>query len=104
MLMSILLLQYVDNDALLILPTLPEKPPKHNGTFLRMNNCGYTGIFNILELPVTHVTIGLGKISRMPVGFQIVAKRLNDRFTIATAELLSTKFDGWTPPFQLRLK
>ena len=94
---------FADDDSILILPTLPEKPPKHNGTFLRMNNCGYTAIFNIMELPVTHVTIGMGK-SGHPVGFQVVGKRLNDRFTIATAELLSKGFDGWTPPFRVLTK
>ena len=93
----------LDDDALLILPTLPEKAPKHNGTFLRMNNCGYTAIFNIMELPVTQVTLGLGRRTGMPVGFQVVGRRLNDRLTIATAELLAKRFEGWTPPFKVDL-
>lgn len=57
-----------------------------------------------MELPVTQVTLGLGKRSGMPVGFQVVGKRLNDRLTIATAELLDRGFDGWTPPFKVQLK
>lgn len=56
-----------------------------------------------MELPVTQVTIGLGAQSGMPVGFQVVGKRLNDRFTLATAELLSKGFDGWTPPCEVKL-
>ena len=64
------------------MPCLPEKAPKHSGTFLRVNNCGYTSVFNVLEMPVTQVSMGIGHRSKMPVGFQIIAKRLNDRFTL----------------------
>lgn len=86
------------------MPTLPEKPPKHNGTFLRMNNCGYTGVFNIMEMPVTQVVLEPGQDSGMPMGFQVVAKANNDRFTLAVAELLSRRFGGWHPPCKVDLK
>lgn len=83
---------------------MPEKAPKHNGTYLRMNNIGYTSIFNILEFPVTQVALGIGNESKMPVGFQIVSKRLNDRVTLAVAELLAKEFGGWIPPCDVTIK
>lgn len=63
-----------------------------------MNNCGYTAIFNIFQMPVTQVCMGLGAKSHMPVGFQVVAKRLNDRYTLALAECLAREFGGWVSP------
>ncbi|KPM08751.1 fatty-acid amide hydrolase-like protein [Sarcoptes scabiei] len=92
----------LDDDSILILPCLPERAPKHNGTFLRMTNCGYTAIFNIMELPVTQVNIGLGPKSKMPVGIQVVAKHYNDRYCLAVAELLSKEFGGWHPPCDIQ--
>lgn len=68
-----------------------------------MNNCGYTAIFNIMDVPVTQVSMGLGTKSRMPVGFQVIAKRLNDRYTLAVAELLAKEFGGWQPPCKVSL-
>lgn len=94
----IFLCYFIEDGSILIMPCLPERAPKHSGTFLRVNNCGYTSVFNVMEMPVTQVAMGIGKRSKMPVGFQIIAKRLNDRYTLAAAELFAKKFGGWQPP------
>lgn len=96
--------ELLDDDSILILPCLPDCAPKHNGTFLRMNNCGYTAIFNTMELPVTQCSLGLGKRTRMPIGCQIVAKRLNDRLCLTLAELLAKEFGGWCPPCPVEIQ
>ncbi|OTF81740.1 fatty-acid amide hydrolase-like protein [Euroglyphus maynei] len=93
----------LDDGSILIMPCLPEHAPKHSGTFLRVINCGYTAVFNVLEMPVTQISMGIGQRSQMPVGFQIIAKRLNDRYTLAVAELLAKKFGGWQPPCDIRI-
>ena len=57
----------------------------------------YTGIFNVLGLPVTQVPLGLGK-KGLPLGIQVVAAHNNDRLAIAVAELLGKQFGGWVNP------
>jgi hypothetical protein len=56
-----------------------------------------TSIWNVLELPVTQVPLGLSS-EGLPLGVQIVAGNGNDHLSIAVALFLEQKFGGWTPP------
>jgi fatty acid amide hydrolase 2 len=57
----------------------------------------YTAIFNVLELPVTQVPLGIGKRG-LPLGVQVVGAHGNDHLTIAVARELEKSFGGWVPP------
>jgi hypothetical protein len=56
-----------------------------------------TSIWNVLELPVTQVPLGLS-CEGLPLGVQVVAGNGNDHLSIAVALFLEQKFGGWTPP------
>jgi len=56
-------------------------------------------IFNVLELPVTQVPLGLGARG-LPLGVQVVGVHGEDHVTIAVAQALEEMFGGWTPPRQ----
>lgn len=55
------------------------------------------GIFNILGLPVTQCPLGLSS-DGLPLGVQIVAGKLQDRLSLATALYLEKAFGGWKDP------
>jgi fatty acid amide hydrolase 2 len=57
----------------------------------------YTGILNVLELPVTQVPLGLD-VRGLPLGVQVAAAPGNDHLTIAVARALEERFGGWRPP------
>ena len=54
-------------------------------------------VFNLLELPVTQVPLGLST-SGLPVGVQVAASRDCDHVTIVVALELERVFGGWVPP------
>lgn len=83
---------------------MPVKAPKHHGSLLYSHYFGYPSIFNIFEMPVTQVTMGVDEKSGLPFGFQVVAKKFNDRITITVAEMLSRRFGGWSPPSRVEVK
>jgi fatty acid amide hydrolase 2 len=57
----------------------------------------YTAVFNVLELPVTQVPLGLDRHG-LPLGVQVVARHGNDHLGIAVARELESAFGGWVPP------
>lgn len=59
-------------------------------------------VFNITGNPVTQVPLGLTK-EGLPVGLQIVTTAHNDHLSIGVAELLDKQFNGWAPPFNIKL-
>jgi len=87
------------SNGVFLYPPHAETAPYHGTTLFKCGNCSYTTVFNILEVPVTEVPLGLGKDSGMPVGVQVASNPRNDRLTIAVANALEKKFGGWVPPF-----
>ena len=93
----------LSDDAVIFYPTLPTEAPKHNTVLFKLSDCGYCGLFNILEMPATHVTMGLDQGSKLPIGFQVAASPNMDRLCLAVASELSRVFGGWTSPSEIRL-
>src|ERR687894_815176 len=56
-----------------------------------------TAVFNLLQLPVTQVPLGLNGRG-LPLGVQVVAPRDADHVSIACALELERVFGGWVPP------
>ncbi|XP_048039872.1 fatty-acid amide hydrolase 2-B [Megalobrama amblycephala] len=84
-------------DGVLFYPSHPLLAPKHHHPLFTPFNAGYTGILNILGLPVTQCPLGLSK-ERLPLGVQVVAGKLQDRLPLAVALYLEKTFGGWVDP------
>ncbi|CAL1301424.1 unnamed protein product, partial [Larinioides sclopetarius] len=67
----------LDEDTVLLMPTLPFTAPYHHEGFSLILNCCYTGIFNVLGLPSTSCPIGFNKHG-MPIGIQLIGSKNND--------------------------
>ena len=76
----------------------PTIAPKHQTTILRGFDATYTAIMNALEIPATHVPVGLTKEEGMPLGFSVAAAPGRDRISIAFAKEIEKAFKGWVPP------
>ncbi|XP_076831427.1 fatty-acid amide hydrolase 2-A isoform X2 [Brachyhypopomus gauderio] len=85
------------SDGVLLYPSHPQLAPKHHHPLFTPFNFSYTGIFNILGLPVTQCPLGLS-VEGLPLGVQLVAGRLQDRLPLATALYLEQAFGGWREP------
>lgn len=88
----------LSEDSVIFYPTLPYAAPKHNTVLFKISDCGYCGLFNILEMPATHITMGLDPKLKLPIGFQVAAGPNMDRLCLAVASELSHAFGGWTCP------
>lgn len=84
-------------DGVLLFPPHPLPAPRHGRPLLRPFRWVYTGIFNILKLPVTAVPAGLSS-EGLPLGVQVAAAPGNDHVTLAAALELERALGGWTPP------
>lgn len=90
-------------DALLgsrnviLFPSHPRVAPKHHAPLLRFADAGFTGVFNVLEVPVTQVPLGLDARA-LPVGVQVIGARGQDHVPIAVAIALEEALGGWVPP------
>ncbi|HCP48503.1 MAG TPA: amidase, partial [Deltaproteobacteria bacterium] len=87
-------------DGVLLFPSYPRPAPRHYRPLLRPLSFVYTAIFNILQVPVTQVPLGLNQ-EGLPVGIQVVAAWGQDHLTIAVAQELERAFGGWVPPPRL---
>ncbi|XP_015200220.1 fatty-acid amide hydrolase 2-B [Lepisosteus oculatus] len=85
------------SDGVLLYPTYPHIAPKHHHPLFTPFNFAYTGIFNILGLPVTQCPVGLSR-EGLPLGLQVIANKHCDRLTIATAVHLEKATGGWRDP------
>jgi fatty acid amide hydrolase 2 len=83
--------------ALLLYPSHTRPAPRHYEPLLRPLGWTYTAIFNVLELPVTQVPMGLSRAG-LPLGLQVVGANGNDHLTIAAALELERAHGGWVPP------
>lgn len=84
-------------DGIFIYPSHPKPAQYHGQPLLTFFNPGYTGIFNVLGLPVTQVPMGLCD-DGVPIGIQVVGNHYMDRLTITVAQELEVAFGGWVPP------
>ncbi|XP_051558908.1 fatty-acid amide hydrolase 2-A isoform X1 [Myxocyprinus asiaticus] len=89
--------ELLGTDGVLLYPSHPHIAPKHHHPIFTPFNFSYTGIFNILGLPVTQCPLGLSA-EGLPLGVQIVAGKLQDRLSLATALYLEKAFGGWREP------
>ncbi len=85
------------DDAVLLIPPCTRTAPRHYHPLLTPLDFAYTAIFNVLELPVTQVPLGLDHRG-LPLGTQVVAGHAHDHLSIAVAGTLESALGGWTPP------
>jgi fatty acid amide hydrolase 2 len=89
--------ELLGNNGLLLYPSHSRPAPRHYGPLLRPFGWTYTAIFNVLELPVTQVPMGLSQAG-LPLGVQVVGANGNDHVTIAAALELEREHGGWVCP------
>jgi len=89
--------QRLGSHGVLLYPSYPEPAPRHRRPLFPPFNWVYTAIFNVLELPVTQVPLGLNA-DGLPLGVQVVGAPGADHVTIAVALALEAAFGGWVPP------
>jgi fatty acid amide hydrolase 2 len=89
--------ELLGDDGVLLFPSARSTPPRQGKELRALANFPFTGVFNVLEMPVTQVPLGIGSRD-LPLGTQIAATHGNDHLTIAVAMELERRFGGWTPP------
>lgn len=89
--------QAIGEHGLLLYPPFPTPAPTHHRPLFPPFQWVYTAIFNVMELCVTQVPLGLSEAG-LPLGVQAVSTPGQDHLTIAAALELERKFGGWVPP------
>lgn len=89
--------QLIGPRGVMLYPPHPRPAPRHGSPLLRPFDFAYTAVFNILELPVTQVPMGLSR-QGLPLGVQVVGVHDNDALTIAVGEALEDAIGGWVRP------
>jgi fatty acid amide hydrolase 2 len=84
-------------DGVVLHPAHPRTAPRHGRTLGRPWLLTPAAVFNLAQVPVTEVPLGLGD-EGLPVGVQVAAGRERDHVSIAVALELERIFGGWTPP------
>ncbi|MBX6365475.1 MAG: amidase, partial [Gemmatimonadetes bacterium] len=74
--------------------------PPHNAPLLRPFDFAFTGVLNVLRLPVTVAPVGFGEHG-LPLAVQIASRPGNDHVTISAAQELEAALGGWRPPSRL---
>lgn len=87
-------------QGVMLYPSYTSVAPKHNAPLFPPVNWVYTAVFNIAEMPVTQVPLGLNP-QGLPLGVQVVGARGQDHVTIAVALELEKLFGGWRMPPRL---
>jgi fatty acid amide hydrolase 2 len=87
----------LDDRAMLLYPSYPDQAPRHDEPLWSPFKWQYTAIWNVMELPVTQVPLGLSGRG-LPLGVQVVAGYARDHLGIAAALELERAFGGWVPP------
>jgi fatty acid amide hydrolase 2 len=91
------LLDLLGDDGVLLLPSARYTPPRQGKQLAALAGFVFTSLFNVLEMPVTQVPLGIGSRG-LPLGAQLAATHGNDHLTIAVAMELERLFGGWNPP------
>lgn len=84
-------------SGVLIHPAHPTLAPLHRRTYGRPWVMMPAAIFNMAQVPVTEVPLGLNA-DGLPVGIQVAAAPGADHLPIAIAIELEAVFGGWVPP------
>ena len=87
----------IGDEGVLLHPSYPTVAPKHHHALFVPFKWIFTGIFNVLEMPVTQVPLGLDGRG-VPLGVQVAGANGKDHVTIAVAEELERRLGGWVPP------
>jgi len=90
--------EQLGSRGVLLYPSHPRAAPRHHAPLLRPFDWSYTAIFNVMELPVTQVPMGLARAG-VPLGVQVVAGDGRDHVAIAVACALERETGGWVPPY-----
>ena len=86
----------------ILYPSHPRPAPRHYAPLLRPFDWVYTAVFNVMQLPVSQVPMGLSRAG-LPLGLQVVGGSGRDHVTIAVAEALEREIGGWVRPDRDRL-
>ena len=89
--------EILGEDGILILPPHPRVAPKHRAPLFSPFDYIYAGIFNVMGVPATCVSMGLNA-QHIPLGVQIVSGLYKDHMTLSAASFLEEKFGGWSLP------
>jgi fatty acid amide hydrolase 2 len=89
----------IGEGGIMLFPSYSSVAPRHHRAMFPPTDWAYAAIFNVLELPVTQVPLGLGR-DGLPLGVQVVGVHGNDHVTIGVALELEKIFGGWVPPAQ----
>lgn len=89
--------ELLGTDGVFLYSTFPRVAPKHHHPLFKPLDFAYTGIINILGLPVTQCPLGLGE-EGLPLGVQVGAGKLQDHLTLEVALFLEKAFGGWRNP------
>ncbi|XP_022619857.1 fatty-acid amide hydrolase 2 [Seriola dumerili] len=89
--------ELLGTDGVFLYPPHPRVAPEHHHPLFRPFDFAYTGIINILGLPVTQCPLGLSE-EGLPLGVQVVGGKLQDHLTLAVALYLEKTFGGWRDP------
>ncbi|XP_061817006.1 fatty-acid amide hydrolase 2-B [Nerophis lumbriciformis] len=89
--------ELLGTDGVLLYPSHTRVAPKHHHPLFRPLDFAYTGILNILGLPITQCPLGLNE-EGLPLGVQVVTGKLQDRQSLAVALYLEKAFGGWREP------
>lgn len=89
--------ELVGTDGVFLYPTHPRVAPITHHLLFRPLDFAYTGVINVLGLPVTQCPLGLNE-DGLPLGVQVVAGKMQDRLTLEVALYLEKAFGGWKEP------
>ncbi len=90
---------FLAGNKVWIMPSLATPAPIHNESTLRIFDVSNTGFFNVMELPVTAIPVGLTTDQGVPIGLQVISGRGQDHLCIAVAKALQEGgLAGWRPP------
>jgi fatty acid amide hydrolase 2 len=82
------------DDTVLLHAPYSRVAPRHGGALLTPWHFAHTGLFNVLELPVTSLPCGFDARG-LPLGLQIAAGPGQDRLSISVAAMLEEYLGGW---------
>jgi fatty acid amide hydrolase 2 len=85
--------------GVMLYPSYTRPAPIHTRALLTPLDWLYTAVWNVLELPVTQVPLGLNA-QGIPLGVQVVGHHRADHVTIAVAQALEADLGGWVPPWK----
>ncbi|HUH02562.1 MAG TPA: amidase [Kofleriaceae bacterium] len=90
-------------NGVILHPPYTRTAPRHGAALLTPFHFLCTGVFNLVEFPVTQVPTGFDDIG-LPLGVQVAGRRGNDRLTLMVAAVLEEELGGviFAPPPQSR--